>query len=58
MSTKGLMCVFYWLRRDSEEVLVVAEEIARRGAAMTQDVLAGRPIYEVMGASYERMLEH
>jgi regulator of RNase E activity RraA len=37
-------------------VLDAAETIAAREAAMTKDLLAGRPIAEVMGASYEHML--
>lgn len=40
-----------------EVVLEAAEAIAAREAAMTKDVLAGKPVSEVMGASYEEMLE-
>jgi 4-hydroxy-4-methyl-2-oxoglutarate aldolase len=42
---------------DVERVLEAAEAIAAREAAMTKDVVAGRPVSEVMGASYEQMLE-
>ena len=35
----------------------MAERIAQREAAMASDVRAGKPVSEVMGASYERMLE-
>lgn len=38
-------------------VLEAAEAIAAREAAMTQALRAGRPIGEVMGASYEHMLK-
>ena len=41
----------------AEEVLGVAETIAAREAEMAKAVLAGRPVVEVMGASYESMLE-
>jgi 4-hydroxy-4-methyl-2-oxoglutarate aldolase len=41
---------------DIERVLGAAEAIAGREAAMAKDLLAGRPITEVMGASYEHML--
>ena len=40
-----------------EEVLSVAESIAAREAAMADALRAGRPITEVMGANYERMLK-
>ncbi len=39
-----------------ERVLAAAEAIAAREAAMTRDVEAGKPVSEVMGASYEHML--
>jgi len=42
---------------DIERVLEAAESIAAREAAMAQSLRAGRPITEVMGANYERMLE-
>ncbi len=38
------------------DVVAVAEAIAAREAAMTKDVLAGKPVSHVMGASYEHML--
>jgi len=41
---------------DVERVLDAAEVIARREAAMTKALLAGRPVSEVMGADYEHML--
>ena len=40
-----------------ERVLVAAEAIAAREAAMTKDVEAGQPVSQVMGASYEHMLK-
>jgi 4-hydroxy-4-methyl-2-oxoglutarate aldolase len=39
----------------AEQVLATAEEIAAREAAMIHDVLAGRPVSEVMGPAYEVM---
>ncbi|HLY64438.1 MAG TPA: RraA family protein [Chloroflexota bacterium] len=39
----------------AEEVIVQAEEIAAREAAMAEAVRAGKPASEVMGATYERM---
>lgn len=42
---------------DIERVLEAAEAIAAREAAMTADVEAGRPVSQVMGASYETMLK-
>jgi 4-hydroxy-4-methyl-2-oxoglutarate aldolase len=42
---------------DIERVLQAAESIAAREAAMAQALRAGRPISEVMGANYERMLK-
>lgn len=41
---------------DAARVLEAAEAIAAREAAMAQALRAGRPITEVMGASYEHML--
>ncbi|MFZ1990320.1 MAG: RraA family protein [Alphaproteobacteria bacterium] len=43
---------------DIAAVLEAAEMIAAREAAMTKDVLAGKPVSEVMGASYEQLLGH
>ncbi len=40
-----------------EQVLAAAEAIAAREAAMAQALRDGRPITEVMGASYEHMLK-
>jgi 4-hydroxy-4-methyl-2-oxoglutarate aldolase len=42
---------------DIEVVLAHAEEIAGRESVMSDAVLSGRPIIEVMGATYERLLE-
>lgn len=39
------------------EVLSAAERIADKEAVMTKDVLTGRAVSEVMGASYEHLLE-
>lgn len=39
-----------------EAVLEAAEMIAAREAAMAKDVEAGKPVSEVMGASYEQLL--
>ena len=41
---------------DIEAVLQAAESIAAREAAMAQDVEAGQPVSQVMGAGYEHML--
>ena len=40
-----------------EQVLEAAESIAAREAAMAAALRAGKPITEVMGASYEHMLK-
>ena len=46
-----------FLRADrAEEILRVAEMVAKREALMTKAVLAGEPISRVMGADYEDML--
>ena len=42
---------------DIERVLAAAEAIVAKEAAMAQAILAGTPIGEVMGGSYEHMLE-
>lgn len=42
---------------DLDQVLKAAEAISAREAAMTKDVVAGKPVSEVMGASYEKLLE-
>jgi len=39
------------------DVLEAAERLARKEALMTKDILDGRPVSHVMGASYEHMLE-
>lgn len=41
---------------DVERVLAAAEQIAAREAAMAKALQAGKPVTEVMGASYENML--
>lgn len=40
----------------AEEVVAAAEMIAGREAAMAKDLLAGLPVTQVMGKSYEHML--
>lgn len=40
----------------AQEVIAAAEQIAGREAAMAKDLLAGRPVTEVMGRNYEFML--
>lgn len=46
-----------FLARDrAAEILGVAEMVANREALMTEAVLAGEPISQVMGADYEAML--
>jgi regulator of RNase E activity RraA len=42
----------------TEEILEVAEMVAKREALMTKAVLAGEPISQVMGADYEDMLRN
>jgi regulator of RNase E activity RraA len=42
---------------DAPEVLKTAEAISAREAAMSRDVEAGQPVSQVMGSSYEHMLE-
>jgi len=39
------------------EVISKAEMIAEKERLMTQDVLAGKPVSEVMGTNYEDMLK-
>jgi regulator of RNase E activity RraA len=51
--SSGVVCI---RAQDIEAVLAAAESIAAREAAMTKDVLAGTPVHEVMGATYENML--
>lgn len=41
----------------AEEIVEVAEMVAKREALMTQAVLRGEPISKVMGADYEHMLK-
>lgn len=41
----------------AEEVIAVAETIAAKERLMTVDVLAGKPVSEVMGTNYEDMLK-
>jgi len=41
-----------------EEVLAVAEKIMRKEILMTEDVVSGKPVSEVMGTNYETMLEN
>jgi regulator of RNase E activity RraA len=49
--------VVFFRAEDAVRVLDAAERIAAREAAMTRDILSGRPVSAVMGASYETMLE-
>lgn len=42
---------------DIERVLAAAEGIVAKEAAMAKDLLAGKPISQVMGANYENMLK-
>lgn len=39
------------------DIIAAAEEIAAREALITKDVLAGKPVTEVMGTNYENMLK-
>lgn len=48
--------VVFVRRAEADAVLREAETIANREAAMTKALLAGEPIGQVMGASYEHML--
>jgi regulator of RNase E activity RraA len=41
----------------AEEVLALAEEVARRESLMAQDLRSGKGVVDVIGASYESMLE-
>lgn len=41
----------------AEEVIAAAERIAHKEALMTEAVRAGKPVSQVMGADYERMLD-
>src|SRR5215469_10288561 len=49
--------VVFVTRTEIRQVLEAAEAIARREAAMVQALAEGKRISEVMGASYEKMLE-
>jgi regulator of RNase E activity RraA len=39
------------------EIIAIAEKIAEKERLMTADVLAGKPVSEVMGTNYEDMLK-
>jgi regulator of RNase E activity RraA len=41
----------------AEEIIAMAEKIAAKEHLMTADVLAGKPVSEVMGTNYEDMLK-
>jgi regulator of RNase E activity RraA len=41
----------------AEDVISAAEEIAEREKAMAEAIRDNRPMAEVMGANYERLLE-
>jgi regulator of RNase E activity RraA len=43
-------------QKSATAVLTAAEALAAREAAMTQDILRGHAISEVMGAAYETLL--
>ncbi|HEU0201331.1 MAG TPA: RraA family protein [Burkholderiaceae bacterium] len=49
--------VIFIAARDIERVLDAAEQIVAKEAAMAKAILAGTPIGEVMGGSYEHMLK-
>jgi regulator of RNase E activity RraA len=49
--------VVFIAARDIKQVLVAAEGIAAKEAAMVAALRSGRPITEVMGADYENMLQ-
>ena len=40
----------------AEEIITIAERIAEKERLMTEDVLQGKPVSEVMGTNYENML--
>jgi 4-hydroxy-4-methyl-2-oxoglutarate aldolase len=42
----------------AEEVIAIAEKVAKKERLMTADVLAGKPVSEVMGTNYEDMLKN
>jgi len=42
----------------AEEIIAIAEKIAEKERLMTADVLAGKPVSEVMGTNYENMLKN
>ncbi len=42
----------------AEEVISIAEKIAEKERLMTADVLAGKPVSDVMGTNYENMLDN
>lgn len=54
VDSSGFVCI---KASDVANVLDAAERIAAREAAMTKDVLDGKPVHEIMGASYEHMLQ-
>ena len=41
----------------AEEIISIAEKVAEKERFMTQDVLNGKPVSEVMGTNYEDMLK-
>jgi 4-hydroxy-4-methyl-2-oxoglutarate aldolase len=49
--------VVFVARTHAEDIVKTAEKIAAREAAMTRDVLAGKPVSQVMGTDYENMLD-
>jgi 4-hydroxy-4-methyl-2-oxoglutarate aldolase len=49
--------VVFLAAAEAARVIAAAETIAAREAAMTKDMLAGKPASQVMGANYEHMLK-
>lgn len=49
--------VVFVARDRAGDIIKTAEKIAAREASMTKDVLAGKPVSQVMGADYEHMLD-
>ena len=49
--------VVFVARDRAGDIIKTAEKIAAREAIMTKDVLAGKPVSQVMGADYEYMLD-
>ena len=52
----GRVGAWHEAKARAAEVIAAAERIAGREAGMAKDLLAGRPVTEVMGRDYEFML--